>query len=965
LTAVEYEFRVLFFPSMRFSFWFSILLSIKRTFGGARRFSRRALTLGRLWTLPESNPFLQRALRVEERKRRPFLLVAVLMLCILLLNSGLWFLWSWLLATPSRHLQGFGAPYELPRALGGNILSGVALVTLFCCIFAAFFLCGSRAAQNLRREVLGGTLEQLILLPQREEHWLWLLRAQPLALSLLCFLCGLPIFTLAVLTNNWHWLDLIGLLLLFIGIGHMAPGWTPLQWQAKQNQSLRFDLRAWQEKMKAVQAEAKNNKSEAAVLETQRRLARLWEEMEPVSDTTTKEGKKRLLVGANALPGAATSGQGWRWFAWFLPFQMIGPLMALARAPGSPLRALWENFVEALPADVVELAPGFLLTWPLLIERVLLAPLPFFSFALPPICLYAPLWLARQIGGNLQLASLVSPGEIFWTGRRLKVRRVCSRWVLWCALLMVLGYAWTTCIPDATLAITLRGAPINPSWALAALATICLVIGAVVAGEALEKPLATSGKGELPASAAWREAALVAARIFVFSIGAYVAFCLLGRQPFFDVPFLQRLTPLLGTTLAYLIASFGSSTLQAALPEAQRGVCKAFVLFWTLGLALAALAHVVAGWYYKNPFTFDQAPYVLLSPFVTILALLRKDLNSGVPWWLGPLLQTVIGLALLLAAALKSFGRAPANAATAADESQIQLPAPLRWMMKTLTGIWAGITGFFEGVMEIVRRADDGIVQWSKRWGNPILTDEIARRLRREHWPLGWLVLCLIGTGFLLQAWYFMGVSLQGRFVGGLTLAVMILLGFSASLRLGLCFDRDRANGTLVFIFLTPLSEKEIAWGKLFANALYTAGSLLALLPFLMIGMILEMARGNFYTPLIGLLSLAFILSVIIYFSNCSLLGAAWARKPSQGITFAFLAGVMAQLIFVLLIGIGAFISVGFNFEALLKPSIGFTFAFLLFAFNILLAILAWNGALRLLRKQRYSDDVTSGKRTG
>jgi hypothetical protein len=468
----------------------------------------------------------------------------------------------------------------------------------------------------------------------------------------------------------------------------------------------------------------------------------------------------------------------------------------------------------------------------------------------------------------------------------------------------------------------------------------------------------------MPASDAWRDAALIAARIFVFSIGAYIAFCLLGRQPFFDVPFVQRLTPLLGITLAYLIASFGSATLQAALPEAQRGVCKAFVLFWTLGLALAALAHIVAGWYYKNPFTFDQAPYVLLSPFVTLIALFRADLNSGMPWWFGPLLQTIIGLALLLAAALKSFARAPANAPVVADESQVQLPAPLRWMMKALTGMWAGITGFFEGVMEIVRRADDGIVQWSKRWGNPILTDEIARRLRREHWPLGWLVLCLIGSGFLLQAWYFTGAGLQGRYVGGLTLAVMILLGFSASLRLGLCFDRDRANGTLVFIFLTPLSEKEIAWGKLFANAIYTGGSLLALLPFLLTGMILEMARGNFYLPLIGLLIFAFILSVVSYFSSVSLLCSIWALKPSQGISRAFFYGSLGQALLFLPPGI-LFILAEINREPYRGADFFYLAGCFLFTLNCVIAFFAWRGSLKLLRKQRYSDDVTSGKRTG
>ena len=937
---------------------------LRPLFSGARRLSRRVAILWHLWTIPENNPFLQRALRVEERKRKPLLLVTLLMLFILGTNCGLWYFWSWLLTTPARELRSF-EPYELPRFLGGNIMGGVALVTLSCCLWAAIFLCGSRASQNLRREVLGGTLEHLILLPQREEHWLWLLRAHPFALSLLCYLCGLPIFTLAVFTGNWHWLDLIGLLLLFVSIGHMVPGWMPQQWKAQQNQTLRFDLRAWQEAVKKAQLEAKDNKTEAATLETQRRLARLWAEMEPVSDTTTKEGKKRWLVAGNALSATSNAGQGWRWLTWFVPLQMIGPLAALTRAPGSPLRILWDNFIEALPSGVVQLAPGFILTWPLLIERVLLAPLPFFAFALPPITLYVPLWIARQIGGNLHLASLVSPGETFWTARRLKARRIGGRWITCCALLMLLGYTWPTLIEDSILAIALRGAPLSTPWALAALSTICLVIGAVTAAEASEKPLARFGEKEISGRDAWRDAALIAVRIFALCVTAYFFFCLLGQQPFFPVPLVQRLVPVVGTVSAYFIASFGSSVLQAALPEAQRSVCKALVLFWTLGLGFAALAHVVAGLYYKNPFTFDQAPYVLLSPFVTVVALFRADLNGGMPWWFGPLLQAMIGLALLFAGAWKTFGKSQAQREVVAVEGRDFLPAPLHWMMKTITGLWEGIVSFYEGAMELVRRADEGIVQWSKRWGNPILTDELARRLRREHWPLGWIILLMIGIGFLGQAFYFVGAGVQGRIVGGLALAVMLLLGFSASLRLGLSFDRDRANGTLVFLFLTPLSEKEIAWGKLSANVIYTGGSLLALLPFLLVGMILELVQGSFLLPLIGLLAFAFILSIVAYFTGLSLFSAVWARKPSQGISIAFLMGGAAQLVFLLLLGIGAFVSAGFDIETPYYKTIGFTCGVLLFVFNIALSIVAWHGALKLLRRQRYADDLTSGKRTG
>lgn len=966
---------------MRSAFWLSFPRLLKQVLAGARRWYWHMAALLRLWVEPEQNPFLQRALRVEQRKRKPFLNVALLMSFIALTNGGLWWFWTWLLGR-SPAIQNLYASYELPPALGSNVLNGAAIFSLLCCVVTAIYMCASRSAQNLRREMLGGTLEQLVLLPQREERWLWLMRAQPLALSLLIFACGLPIFLLAVFTNNWNSLDIIGLLFLFVAIGHWAPTWTPLQWQARQNAGQKFDLRAWQAAVKALQQEGKAAKGEAATLEMQRRMGRLWEKMEPVTDTNTPEGKKRLLVGAGGVGGNA--GNNWR-FSWIFLFQLIGPGINLLRIPGNPLGALWFNLLDALPLSVLQMAPAFPITWPLLLARVLWAPLPFFALALPPILLYLPLWLARQVGGNLQLASMVSPGETFWTTRRLRTRRLCVRWSLGCGLLMLLGYSWTTLIDDAVLAPLLRGAPATPPWALATLFTLCVIVGVLVAGEAKEKPFkrhlekhdgnqtevqAAEASETIapiyvpPSIAVWREAARWAVGYFALAIVAYGVFCLLGQRPFFSVPFNQRLWPVLATAFAYLIADYGSSALQAALPEASRSSCKNLVTMWTLGLGLITVAYIVAGFYYRRPFTFDQAPFVVLSPLVTMLALLRFDLNGGVPWWIGPLLQTLIGAALLLSAALKTFGTAPVQAPVLAESEEGRLPSPLRWLRGVLLGVWGGVVSFFEGCTELVRRADDGLVQWSKRFGNPILSEELQRRLRREHWPLGWCVLALMALGFFVQGVYFVGTSLQGRYVGGIALGAMFVLGFFSCLRLGMSFDRDRANGTLVFVFLTPLTEKEIAWGKLLSNLLYTGGTLLILLPFLLIGIVLESAMGDAKLALAGALCFLFLLSLVAYFSSVSFLCASGARKPTQGAALAFLVGLVGQLLFFL----PAFLWAYFADNS--KPSLSsetfiYGVGYFVFSLNCAATFFAWQGALRFLRKQRYSDDVTRGKGTG
>jgi hypothetical protein len=141
-----------------------------------------------------------------------------------------------------------------------------------------------------------------------------------------------------------------------------------------------------------------------------------------------------------------------------------------------------------LPDAVVTLAPGFVVTWPLLVGKTLLAALPFFAFALPLWVIAVPLWLGFSWQRNLSLASLVSSSETFWTERRTR-RKQCVSQALWLLSgAAILGLAWPTLVPQGEVAALLGNAPITPDWALAALWTT-FVIGAVLgAGALLEMP---------------------------------------------------------------------------------------------------------------------------------------------------------------------------------------------------------------------------------------------------------------------------------------------------------------------------------------------------------------------------------------------------------------------------------------------------------------------------------------------
>lgn len=941
----------------------------RRSLAFLRRVGWRVGTLLRWWASPESNPFLQRTLRVETRKYQALKVAIAAVLSSLILFGFGWWGWDSLFRHSFRETRNFPESYTLPRAIGGDLAGAAALLTLLCCAVTALLLCGTRAAQNLRREVLGGTLDQLQLLPQREERWLWLLRAGPLSLSLLSFLCGLPIFLLALFTGHWSLLDLFGLLLLFIFIGHAAPQWTPVQWQAQQDKARRFDLKAWQEALKSIQQESKGLKGEAAQLETQRRMARLWEKMEPTSVTSAPGTPQKTLVALNALPNASgAASNNWRG-GWFMIFPLFGPLSALFSMPGSPLRAFWLHIVAALPPGVLELAPGFIITWPLLIARVLLAPLPFFAVSLPPMAIYIPLWVAMQIGGNLQLASNVSSSETFWTKRRLRVRRACSRAVFLSIVLMLIGYGWSTLIVDGVLAMAVLDANLTVSWALAALWTLCLIAGAVGGGEAQEKFFTRGAEGELPLLRAWKGAARIAGNYLLIGIAIYQVFCLLGAQWPVDTLFLQRLGPTLGTALAFWLADFGAGALQSTLPPAQRASWKALRFGLFGGLVLVVLCYFVIGLYYKTPFSFDQAPYVVLSPFVTIFALLRADLNGGVAWWLGPALQSVMGI-LCFSVALFKVAKAKATSVVeaseiAAENDDLTLPGPLRWLMGIVTGFFGAIVAFFSGVMEVVRRVESGVVRWSQKFDNPILTDDVKRRIHREHWPVLWLVFPLVGTFLWVQFWWLSSglFKPRGIEIAMLTLGVLFLMMLFSSLRLGATFDRDRANGTLVFLFLTPLDEREIIGGKLRASLIFSLGLLGGLLPFLVIACVMELLTGNWLTSVLIVLGLVFVLGALAYFSSVALVCSTLSRKPGSGLSNTFTASFAGLMLLLGLLMVILFLIRRFTpLPEIDSDTLVISAAVMLWCYMVAVSIACWHGALLLLRRQRYSESITRGK---
>ena len=386
----------------------------------ARGATLRGAVALRQWISPDDNPFLMRALRTESRKNQPWLAVGVASLLIAVAGVGGWRVWLWLveLGNVNRLTRGreLLSPLEMPSWIGGNPINALAISTALMTAFWALFAARSRAAALLRQESLASTLDGLQMLPIREERWLWMMSLHPALLSLLIGSVGLPIYALALWMGFWSVRDIIGLVFVFAWIGHIAPQWQPAMWKQKGKTPPKLDAATLRAAFLLRSEANTRGQSQAQQLELQRRAQLLLNQSAP-SQTASQSATQqdRVLVGENNAPKTpvpvARDGNkgGWGQVGgmgfgiWMLTMSVSSGLLRGSGAAGA-LGALWLDTLDALPAEVPPLLSAFPLTWPVVLAKIALSPLPFFRFALPPIVVFVPLWIGFFATRNLLLA---------------------------------------------------------------------------------------------------------------------------------------------------------------------------------------------------------------------------------------------------------------------------------------------------------------------------------------------------------------------------------------------------------------------------------------------------------------------------------------------------------------------------------------------------------------------------------
>jgi len=897
------------------------------------------------WADPRANPFLERASRLETRRGRPAITVMIaaffaLGLCALLV----WTAANW----PALKQLIDGRPSPEPPLFpwpDNHPIGALALVTTAICAYGALFSARSRSSQLLRRELLGNTLDSLQLIPIAEERWLWMMSAHPVALAGLLWLLGLPMYLLAVWTSVWSIGDVFGLLLVFLFIGHAVPAWQPRLWTVANVANSVAAAKAHRARLAEVAREQKTEHGEdqhltrAQRFERERRLQRAVNS--PFSDKSASESEteedKQSRPSLFSLTKANTRGQfNFPWSAFLYPVFM-----------------LWSNFgslISRLPSGIAELGAWLPISWPLLGARLLLAPWPFFAFALPPVLLLLPLWLVGTQRGILLLAAQVSSGETFWTTHRA-ARRHALTLAFWAIVVVMLaGYGWEALVENGLLGAALGVSPSDSSWALAALWTLLLAAGTFIGGRALEGPFARAAFDEQEYCFARQEALRGALGAISAGVGAYFLFCWLSARSGWSDPWMTRLTPTLLIALAYLLIGFGGAALGGRLRGEARNRWKmARAAFYVAPLLLLPL-HWLAGYYYDWSMDWTDFGYLTISPYGALLSLFRTELwpSGGWIWWCGPFLQIIIGATCLVAAR----GEVEPEPARESGPTPFWL---LPFVLLRRAGLWldAKIKSFFARIVIWLKAGNENFIRRFERFDQPVLTAELRRRVRRGWWPLQWTIIFLL-TGAIVAITFWANAG--GTRIGSSIVAGALYIGgpiiLLSTLPQGRAFDGDRANGTLVFLFLTPLSDIAILLGKTLPTLIYSA-ALFGIMSFwLLLGGVLGALSGD--VPIL-LLACSGALAIAAATAAGLFLQAAFgvrARKTGEGQSKGLIVGGATLVALGVMLGLASGAAAGRTLSPLTLVG-AFLAASLVGA---VAAWLAWRWALRSLQKRRYGD---------
>ncbi len=454
------------------------------------------------------------------------------------------------------------------------------------------------------------------------------------------------------------------------------------------------------------------------------------------------------------------------------------------------------------------------LSWPYYAAQALGDRLPFFHITLSPIFYVLPLIAMQWAGSALSSASALSAGSLpemhrlpIWTRAQ-----TLSRWTARLAGLCALGVVWRAWVESGDTAGLAKQFASGPGWDAAGL---LLLLGGFslpnVCGRALAVPAQLNGANRAPARVL-RRALKRSLRPLGVALGVFLFACVLGDLSPFAGPVVET---------AGKIALAGVST-----------------VFWAVGVrrAIPKIGKwVTAGLLYAAPFLALSVPgfspaaaFSPASAWVRLFAGGPGLLSQFPAWQLGPLpslwvcaaAPALVGIALMTATHRQARQASVVPVVPVVPvKSAAAKSAPVRNEART-----AALMGW------VTSRTD-----------NPLFTYEMRVRTRSGRW-FDWLILAPLGfaaaviagllypdfintLAFLSPFRFFSnGYANPNASFVWVVLASLLLVGqcYTLGLRGQVIGEsliaRDRQQGTWGFVLLTPLTIKQIFWGKVFGQ---------------------------------------------------------------------------------------------------------------------------------------------------
>lgn len=504
--------------------------------------------------------------------------------------------------------------------------------------------------------------------------------------------------------------------------------------------------------------------------------------------------------------------------------------VVIATSRGVP--ALYSEVHRYLPAPVIDVAPSAFLSWPLLIARLLIAPLDWYGIPVPPILLVIPSFLlgrylqaARaaeylEVAQYRDLAALPTYARRRWLQGLLSTSRA----------FVVIGYGWRWGVADGGLAPIVRIA--GPAAGLAGFILLLLFVAvwrAMSRAGAVGDLLGPRVPPRIPVKrlAVRRTSARQAARHVLTPVIGAAAFLVGALVLSRTVPTDARLIPLAGRLLAI---GAGGAALAFAMRRAHTPLILVGLLLPLLVLAgppdlrpLAVFSPTLGMLGQANPSVFINLPYI----GAPLGALFRQP----PVWWAWPLASGAPAVLFLI-----WTSAAPAHGQQTDLEAS---PGPV-----ALDPTMVGAEPFMDATLPVVLGASARpdhtpigkhlihLVQRSA--DNAVAVKELRVRLRGRLSPREFraaLMVLLIVTAALFAspavarqfgagALIFYGPRGSPpplpAYVLGCWYLAMLWLSFAAGLGvLPFAFAPEREKATLGFLLTTPMRAHSIVLGKL------------------------------------------------------------------------------------------------------------------------------------------------------